>query len=90
MKFWTFNSFPPFTFDQIRLKKEQEEKEHKKKEKAEAHLYTIIKVYHMIYPFYLLIMLTCNCDLCLLLHLDFAEFFLDLSRLHEMKIWLNK
>jgi hypothetical protein len=30
---------------QIRLKKEQEEKEHKKKEKAEAHLYTIIKVW---------------------------------------------
>jgi hypothetical protein len=32
-------------FLQIRLKKEQEEKEHKKKEKAEAHLYTIIKVW---------------------------------------------
>jgi hypothetical protein len=30
---------------QIRLKNEQEEKEHKKKEKAEAHLYTIIKVW---------------------------------------------
>ena len=33
---------------QIRLKKEQEEKEHKKKEKAEAHLYTIIKVWLVI------------------------------------------
>jgi ubiquitin carboxyl-terminal hydrolase 7 len=30
------------------LKKEQEEKEHKKKEKAEAHLYTIIKVWSII------------------------------------------
>jgi len=30
---------------QIRLKKEQEEKENKKKYKAQAHLYTIIKVF---------------------------------------------
>lgn len=36
-------------FFQIRLKKEQEEKEHKKKEKAEAHLYTIIKVFDIIF-----------------------------------------
>lgn len=35
---------------QERLKKEQEEKEHKKKEKAEAHLYTIIKVFLSCYP----------------------------------------
>lgn len=35
----------PAVLLQIRLKKEQEEKEHKKKEKAEAHLYTIIKVW---------------------------------------------
>ena len=30
---------------QIRLKKEQEEKEDKRKYKAQAHLYTIIKVF---------------------------------------------
>lgn len=30
---------------QIRLKKEQEEKEDKKRYKAQAHLFTIIKVY---------------------------------------------
>jgi membrane protein YqaA with SNARE-associated domain len=35
---------------QERLKKEQEEKEHKKKEKAEAHLYTIIKVFLVCFP----------------------------------------
>jgi len=35
---------------QERLKKEQEEKEHKKKEKAEAHLYTIIKVFLASFP----------------------------------------
>ena len=41
-------------FFQIRLKKEQEEKEHKKKEKAEAHLYTIIKVFDIIFDHFLL------------------------------------
>jgi ubiquitin carboxyl-terminal hydrolase 7 len=30
---------------QIRLEKEREEKERRKKEKAEAHLYTIVKVF---------------------------------------------
>jgi hypothetical protein len=30
---------------QIRLKKEQEEKEDKRRYKAQAHLYTIIKVF---------------------------------------------
>jgi ubiquitin carboxyl-terminal hydrolase 7 len=30
---------------QIRLEKDREEKERRKKEKAEAHLYTIIKVF---------------------------------------------
>lgn len=35
---------------QARLKREQEEKEQKKKEKAEAHLYTIIKVFSLNIP----------------------------------------
>jgi hypothetical protein len=30
---------------QIRLEKDREEKERRKKEKAEAHLYTIVKVF---------------------------------------------
>lgn len=45
-----FGTFWSKTEDlQVRLKKEQEDKEHKKKEKAEAHLYTIVKVWIMFF-----------------------------------------
>jgi hypothetical protein len=45
-----FGTFWSKTEDlQVRLKKEQEDKEHKKKEKAEAHLYTVVKVWIMFF-----------------------------------------